>query len=88
MPTTIDAAKLEEPSMRPKVLGALRRIVQQLDVGGKIPPETDRDRLIGELSDEALGLGPLERFLADPSISEIMVVDPVKGLFRRTLLDT
>ena len=73
---TIDAAKLEEPSMRPKVLGALRRIVQQLDVGGKIPPETDRDRLIGELSDEALGLGPLERFLADPSISEIMVVDP------------
>ncbi len=73
---TIDAAKLEEPSMRPKVLGALRRIVQQLDVAGRIPPETDRDRLIGELSDEALGLGPLERFLADPSISEIMVVDP------------
>ncbi len=73
---TIDAAKLEEPSMRPKVLGALRRIVQQLDGAGKIPPETDRDRLIGELSDEALGLGPLERFLADPTISEIMVVDP------------
>ncbi|CAN5412367.1 hypothetical protein BH09MYX1_BH09MYX1_33090 [soil metagenome] len=73
---TIDTAKLEEPSMRPKVLGALRRIVQQLDTAGKIPPDTDRDRLIGELSDEALGLGPLERFLADPSISEIMVVDP------------
>jgi pilus assembly protein CpaF len=73
---TIDAAKLEEPSMRPKVLNALRRIVQQLDVGGKVPAEADRDRLIGELSDEALGLGPLERFLADPTITEIMVVDP------------
>ncbi|HEY1955883.1 MAG TPA: ATPase, T2SS/T4P/T4SS family [Polyangiaceae bacterium] len=73
---TIDAAKLEEPSMRPKVLGALRRIIQQLEVGGRVPPEIDRDRLIGELSDEALGLGPLERFLADPTISEIMVVDP------------
>ncbi len=73
---TIDAAKLEEPSMRPKVLNALRRIVQQLDVANKIPQETDRDRLIGELSDEALGLGPLERFLADPTITEIMVVDP------------
>jgi pilus assembly protein CpaF len=73
---TIDAAKLEEPSMRPKVLSALRRIVQQLDVGGRVPPELDRDRLIGELSDEALGLGPLERFLADPTITEIMVVDP------------
>jgi pilus assembly protein CpaF len=73
---TIDAAKLEEPSMRPKVLNALRRIVQTLEVGGKIPAETDRDRLIGELSDEALGLGPLERFLADVTITEIMVVDP------------
>jgi len=73
---TIDAAKLEEPSMRPKVLNALRRIVQTLEVGGKIPAEMDRDRLIGELSDEALGLGPLERFLADVSITEIMVVDP------------
>jgi pilus assembly protein CpaF len=73
---TIDAAKLEEPSMRPKVLNALRRIVQQLDVGNRIPPELDRDKLIGELSDEALGLGPLERFLADPTITEIMVVDP------------
>jgi pilus assembly protein CpaF len=73
---TIDAAKLEEPSMRPKVLSALRRIVQQLDVSGRVPQELDRDRLIGELSDEALGLGPLERFLADPTITEIMVVDP------------
>ena len=33
---TIDAAKLEEPSMRPKVLGALRRIVQQLDANAVI----------------------------------------------------
>jgi pilus assembly protein CpaF len=73
---TIDAAKLEEPSMRPKVLNALRRIVQQLDLAGKVPADADRDKLIGELSDEALGLGPLERFLADVSISEIMVVDP------------
>ena len=42
----------------------------------RIPREIDRDTLIGELADEALGLGPLERFLADPTISEIMVVDP------------
>jgi pilus assembly protein CpaF len=71
---TIDAKKLDDPSMRPKVLNALRRIVQQVDA--KIPPETDRDTLIGELSDEALGLGPLERFLSDPTVSEVMVVDP------------
>ena len=71
---TIDAKKLDDPSMRPKVLNALRRIVAQIDA--RIPPEMDRDTLIGELADEALGLGPLERFLSDATISEIMVVDP------------
>jgi pilus assembly protein CpaF len=71
---TIDAKKLDDPSMRPKVLNALRRIVAGLE--GRIPREISPDTLIGELADEALGLGPLERFLADPTITEIMVVDP------------
>lgn len=71
---TLDATKLDDPSMRPKVLTALRRIIEQ--VSHEIPPELSRDVLIGELADEALGLGPLERFLADPSINEVMVVDP------------
>jgi len=71
---TIDAKKLDDPSMRPKVLNALRRIVASLE--GRIPRDMQPDTLIGELADEALGLGPLERFLADPTISEVMVVDP------------
>ncbi len=71
---TIDASKLDDPSMRPRVLTALRRIVKQLDP--RIPQAIDRDALVGELADEALGLGPLERYLSDPTISEIMVVDP------------
>jgi pilus assembly protein CpaF len=71
---TIEAKKLDDPSLRPKVLTALSSIVQQL--GMQIPPNIDRKGLVGELADEALGLGPLERFLADASISEIMVVDP------------
>jgi pilus assembly protein CpaF len=71
---TIDAKKLDDPSMRPKVLNALRRIVGNLTE--RIPAGMDKDTLIGELADEALGLGPLERFLADPTISEVMVVDP------------
>lgn len=70
---TMDPTKLDDPSMRPKVLAALRRIVGQLD--SSIPADVDRDQFIGELADEALGLGPLERFLSDPSISEIMVID-------------
>jgi pilus assembly protein CpaF len=33
----------------------------------------DRDRLAAEIADDIFGYGPLERLLADPSISEIMV---------------
>lgn len=70
----VDASKLDDPSMRPKVLTALRKIVTKLE--HKLPPNTNQDTLVGELADEALGLGPLERYLADPTISEVMVVGP------------
>src|SRR5256885_578871 len=36
----------------------------------------DRERLVGELADDILGHGPLERLLADDTISEIMVNGP------------
>ncbi|HEY2517657.1 MAG TPA: ATPase, T2SS/T4P/T4SS family, partial [Polyangiaceae bacterium] len=71
---TIEPSKLEDPSLRPKVLNALRRIIKSLD--DRLPETVNRDMLVGELADEALGLGPLERFLSDPSVNEIMVVDP------------
>jgi pilus assembly protein CpaF len=71
---TIDPSKLEESSLRPKVIGALRRIV--IGMSDRLPAGTDQDKLIGELTDEAVGLGPLELLLADPGITEIMVVDP------------
>jgi len=33
----------------------------------------DRERLTEEISDDTLGHGPLEKLLADPTVSEIMV---------------
>src|SRR5919197_5045831 len=33
----------------------------------------DRDRLVEEITDDTLGYGPLERLLADDSITEVMV---------------
>jgi len=36
-------------------------------------PREDRARVIKETIDEALGLGPLEELLADPTVTEIMV---------------
>ena len=70
----VDAAKSDDPTLRPKVLAALRAIVSGL--GERVGRSIDRDVLIGSLLDEAIGLGPLERFLSDPAVNEIMVVDP------------
>ncbi|HEX9294666.1 MAG TPA: ATPase, T2SS/T4P/T4SS family [Polyangiaceae bacterium] len=69
----MDPTKIDEPSFRPRVLVALRRIIQSLEA--RLPADADKDALIGEMADEALGLGPLEHFLADPTVSEIMVID-------------
>jgi len=68
------AAKIDADKMRPEVVAALRRIVA--DVHFAAGSAADGEALVQELTDEALGLGPLERFLADPDVSEIMVVDP------------
>ncbi|MDB4937203.1 MAG: Type secretion system hydrolase TadA/VirB11/CpaF, TadA subfamily [Labilithrix sp.] len=70
----VDAARADDPTLRPKVLAALRAIVSGL--GDRVPAGLDRDVLVGSLLDEAIGLGPIERFLSDPNVNEIMVVDP------------
>jgi pilus assembly protein CpaF len=69
----LDTSRVDDPSMRPRVVAALRTLIDGL--GDRIPAVLDRDALLGELVDEALGLGPLERFLADPAVTEVMVVD-------------
>lgn len=43
-----------------------------------LPTRDDMNRIVKEILDEALGLGPLEDMLADKTISEIMVVGPRK----------
>lgn len=70
----MDGKLLNDPTLRDRVIVALRRIVVELDK--EIPPEADRETLVHELTNEALGLGPLEGLLDDPDVSEIMVVDP------------
>jgi len=72
--TKMDATRSNDGALRPRVITALKRIVQELAV--LIPPHVVHDQLIGELVEEALGLGPLEPLLADPTVTEIMVVDP------------
>jgi pilus assembly protein CpaF len=71
----IDPTRTDDPSLRSRVLTALKRIVRDRDA--ELPLDISRDDFIGELAEEALGLGPLEPLLADPTITEIMVVDPM-----------
>jgi pilus assembly protein CpaF len=75
----LDLVKLERSRMNPHMLRAkvgvaLESITQEF--AHKLPAGTDRKRLIKELVDEALGLGPLEDLLADQTVTEVMVVDP------------
>jgi len=59
--------------------GELRAQLSQLidgvlaEISTRIPETVDHDLLKRLVLDEAVGLGPLEGFLADPSITEIMV---------------
>ena len=71
---SLDRNKMDDRAMRPKVREALTRIVRQ--IARDLPEGTDIAALIGEMTHEALGLGPLEVLLADELVSEIMVVDP------------
>jgi pilus assembly protein CpaF len=71
--TAIDPTKGDDPALRPRVLAALRRIVRMLEP--RLPKGMSPETLVGEMADEALGLGPLERLLADPAVSEVMVID-------------
>ncbi len=70
----LDRSAIGAPEMRPQVVAALRRIVA--DMGSAAPRGAGQETLVQELADEALGLGPLERLLADVDVNEIMVVDP------------
>jgi pilus assembly protein CpaF len=59
-------------ALRDRVLVDIRRYLSEEQGISR----DDRERLASEIADDALGHGPLERLLADDSISEIMVNGP------------
>jgi len=70
---TIDISKLEslDPAMvSTKVSAAITDILSE---DGRLLTQTDRDRLVQEIKNELLGLGPLEPLLRDDAITDIMV---------------
>jgi pilus assembly protein CpaF len=63
---------VEESTLRERVLADIRRHLMQESGLSR----SERDQITTELADDILGHGPLERLLADDTISEIMVNGP------------
>jgi pilus assembly protein CpaF len=73
--TQMDLRRLDVSSMSEEDLRSSTRtmIAEILESDKSLSADLDRERLIKDLLDEVVGLGPLEELLADPTISEIMV---------------
>lgn len=72
----IGVLNLERVSSIPKdrVRAEIGRVVERLVADERVPMTTlEQDRIIEEVLDEVLGLGPLEPLLKEPSISDILV---------------
>ncbi|AEM46502.1 type II secretion system protein E [Acidithiobacillus ferrivorans SS3] len=65
----VDLGALSLEELRRMVGELVREVVWRMNP----PLEIDRQRLVKEVLDEAVGLGPLEDFLTDATITEIMV---------------
>lgn len=63
-------AQFSTEQLRAEVQSAVERIVDGLQ---GLPADIDRQILVRDTVDEAVGLGPLEQLMADPLVSEIMV---------------
>ncbi len=72
----IGVLNLERVSSIPKdrIRAEIGRVVERLLVDERVPMTTlEQDRIVEEVLDEVLGLGPLEPLLKEPSISDILV---------------
>jgi len=72
---TIDLRRKDVRQLSSEQLRAdARSLLEELVARDLQPPAgLDSERAIADVLDEAIGLGPLERLLADPEVSEIMV---------------
>ena len=66
-----DIAGMSDAALRAEADRLLEGLVEE--AAAELPAAIDTQRLRRDVLDEAVGLGPLERLLADPSVSEIMV---------------
>jgi pilus assembly protein CpaF len=66
-----DLTRMSDSELREETGRLIREIVAAHDA--ELPPRMDRDLLVREVLNEAIGLGPLEELLADEAVTEVMV---------------
>jgi pilus assembly protein CpaF len=69
----LDIDQLDDEDLWDQTERAVRNITTQMEQDDEIVEWVDIELLVKDVLNEALGLGPLEDFLADPTISEVMV---------------
>ena len=79
----LDLDALGSEELWKKTEATIRAIVTRMDSTGELDAHTDREELVIDVLNEALGLGPLEIYLADESITEIMVNSPTQVYVER-----
>jgi pilus assembly protein CpaF len=67
----VDFTSHSDEEIRQKTRSTVDAIVKT--VLTELPDTVDREQLVREVVDEAVGLGPIEDFLADDSVTEIMI---------------
>ncbi|NCA96094.1 MAG: CpaF family protein, partial [Methanomicrobia archaeon] len=72
----INSDALRDPTQAKRIRESTEKVIGDLlaeEAGAIISSHDERRRLVKEIADETLGLGPLEEFLADPDVTDIMV---------------
>jgi pilus assembly protein CpaF len=72
----VDARRLESVPRAERRLRVREEALAILRAEGHILPQTTLARVINEVSDAVVGLGPIEFLLKDPDITEVMVNGP------------
>jgi len=68
----VDVRGMSDDELRVKTTALIEDIIQR-EFDAELPKTINRRRLAKEVLDEAIGLGPLEDLLDDPTVTEIMV---------------
>src|SRR6201987_1227310 len=73
---TLDVSRLESLEANMAATKVTQAITEILDEEGRLLTDTDRARLVEEIKNELLGLGPLEPLLWDEDVNDILVNGP------------